>query len=181
MDFILTYLVFFSSPSLLFVKGHFNHGSVYESQRRLFASDGEAVPTFNLSLSFKILIKDSMTILHGHWEPSDCYSPCSLSRPSGTPPGWPSYSHPMELAVFLFMFYDFYFFHYSWFTVFLSISTVQQMTQSYICIYLFILFLTLSSIMFHHKWLDMVPCALQQDLIAYPLKCNSLHLLTPDS
>ena len=39
---------------------------------------------------------------------------------------------------------------------------------SYTCIY--ILFLTLSSIMFHHKWLDIVPCAVQQDLIAYPLQ-----------
>ena len=32
-----------------------------------------------------------------------------------------------------------------------------------------IVFLTLSSIMFHHKWLDIVPCAIQQDLIAYPM------------
>ena len=35
---------------------------------------------------------------------------------------------------------------------------------------LYILFVTLSSIMFHHKWLGIVPCAIQQDLIAYPLQ-----------
>jgi len=41
-------------------------------------------------------------------------------------------------------------------------------TQSHIHIY--ILFLTLSSIVLHHKGLDTVPCARQQDLIAYPLQ-----------
>ena len=56
--------------------------------------------------------------------------------------------------------------------------TAKWPSHTYICI---ILFLILSSIMFHHKWLDRVPCAVQQDLIAYPLQCNSLHLLTPDS
>ena len=40
------------------------------------------------------------------------------------------------------------------------------MTQLYIYIYIYIyiLFLTLSSIIFHHKWLDIVPCAMQQEL-----------------
>ena len=42
-------------------------------------------------------------------------------------------------------------------------------TQSYIYIYIYththILFLTLSSIMFHHSWLDIVPSATQQNLI----------------
>ena len=37
-------------------------------------------------------------------------------------------------------------------------------------IYLYILFLTLSSTMFHHKWLHIVPCTIQQNLIAYPLQ-----------
>ena len=36
--------------------------------------------------------------------------------------------------------------------------------------FIYILFFTLSSIMFHHKWLDMVPCAIQQNPIAYPLQ-----------
>ena len=38
------------------------------------------------------------------------------------------------------------------------------------CTYKYILFLILSSVMFHHKRLDMVPCAIQQDLIASPLQ-----------
>ena len=41
----------------------------------------------------------------------------------------------------------------------------SKVTQSYI--YMHILFLTLSSIRFHHKCLAMVPCAIQQNLIAY--------------
>ena len=36
-----------------------------------------------------------------------------------------------------------------------------------------ILFLTLSSIMFHHNWLDIVSCAIQQDFIAYPLQMQA--------
>ena len=35
--------------------------------------------------------------------------------------------------------------------------------------FIYILFLTLSFIMLHHKWLDIVPCAIQPDLIAYPI------------
>ena len=40
----------------------------------------------------------------------------------------------------------------------------SKVNQSYT--YTYVLFLTLSSVM----WLDIVPCAIQQDLIAYPLK-----------
>ena len=36
--------------------------------------------------------------------------------------------------------------------------------------FIYILFLTLSSIKFHQKLLDMVPCAVQQDMIASPLQ-----------
>ena len=43
-----------------------------------------------------------------------------------------------------------------------------KVTQSRIHIY--ILFLTLSSIMLYPKWLDIVPSAIQQDLIAYPFQ-----------
>ena len=43
-----------------------------------------------------------------------------------------------------------------------NILLYGKMTQSHIPIY--ILFLTLSSIMLHHKWLDIVPSAIQQDL-----------------
>ena len=44
----------------------------------------------------------------------------------------------------------------------------SKVTQLYIYIYL--LFLTSSSTMLHHKWLDVVPYAIQQDLTAYPLQ-----------
>ena len=51
------------------------------------------------------------------------------------------------------------------FCQFLLYSNVPQL---YIYIYIHILFLILSSIMFYPKRLDLVPCAVQQDLIAYP-------------
>ena len=47
--------------------------------------------------------------------------------------------------------------------------------------YTYILFLTLSFIMFHHKWLDIVPCALQQDLMLILSKSSSSHLSIPNS
>ena len=57
----------------------------------------------------------------------------------------------------------------------------SKVTQSYIHththIYIYILFLTLSSIMFHYKWLDIVPCAIQQDLIAYLLLIQGFNFL----
>ena len=43
----------------------------------------------------------------------------------------------------------------------------SKVTESHIHIY--ILFLTLPPIMVHHKWLDIVPSTILQDLIAYPL------------
>ena len=54
-----------------------------------------------------------------------------------------------------------------------SISTVQQsdpVSHTHTYIYTHILFLTLFSIMFYHKWLDIILCVVQQDLIAYPLQ-----------
>ena len=68
---------------------------------------------------------------------------------------------------FLF-FNDFYFFHYSWFTVFWPFLLYNKVTEWHIHIY--ILFLTLSSIMFHRNWLYIIPCGIQQDLIVYPLQ-----------
>ena len=44
----------------------------------------------------------------------------------------------------------------------------SKVTQLYTYIYTYILFLILSSIMFYPKRLDIVPCAIQQDFIAYP-------------
>ena len=58
----------------------------------------------------------------------------------------------------------------------LSISAVQQSdpvlyiyTYTYIYIYIYIPF-AIFSILFHHKWLDIVPSDIQQGLIAYPLQ-----------
>jgi len=53
----------------------------------------------------------------------------------------------------------------------LLISAVQQ-SDPIIHVHTFF-FLTLSSIMFHHKGLDIVPCAIQQDLITYPVQSTS--------
>ena len=49
----------------------------------------------------------------------------------------------------------------------LSISAVQQSDS---VIFFTHILLILLSIMFHHKWLDRVPCAIQQDFIAYLLQ-----------
>ena len=35
--------------------------------------------------------------------------------------------------------------------------------------------------MLHHKWLDRVPCAVQQDLIAYPLQMRQFASINPGS
>ena len=78
--------------------------------------------------------------------------------------------------------YNTYFIFYYFIVIFiLPISTVySKVTESYIYTYIYthILFLTLSSIVFHRKWLDTVSCAIQQDLIAYPLRMQSI---TPTS
>ena len=49
----------------------------------------------------------------------------------------------------------------------------------YIYTYTYTLFLILSSTMFHHKWLEIVPCATQQDLIAYPLQIQEFASINP--
>ena len=88
----------------------------------------------------------------------------------------------LKSPLYYLLLYDSSYFHYIWFTVFCQF--LQQSDQLYIYIYIYnmiythththththILFLTLSAIMFHHKWLDIVPCAKEQDLIAYPLQ-----------
>ena len=71
-------------------------------------------------------------------------------------------------------FFYYYFLHFiPWFTMFCQFLLYNKVIQFYIYIYIYIytyiLFLALSSIIFHHKWLDIVHCAIQQDLIAYPL------------
>ena len=92
-----------------------------------------------------------------------------------------------KLRSIIVFFNDFYFFHYSWFTVFCQFSTVQQWpslthththTHTHLCTHTHI-----------HSFshyppscsIDIIPSATQQGLIPYPFQINSLHLLTPDS
>ena len=61
------------------------------------------------------------------------------------------------------------------------ISAIQK-SGSIIHIYTF--FFIFFSIMVYHRILNIVPCAIQQDLVGYPTNkalYNSLHLLTPAS
>ena len=54
------------------------------------------------------------------------------------------------------------------FCQFLLYSKVtQSCTYTYTHVYIHILFLTLSSITFHHKWLDIFLCAVQQDFKSF--------------
>ena len=64
----------------------------------------------------------------------------------------PSVFRKMSVQVLCPFFEDFYFCYYNWFAVFCQFLLYSRMAHSYI----YILFLTLSSIMFHHKWLDVV-------------------------
>ena len=52
-------------------------------------------------------------------------------------------------------------------------------THTHTHIYIHIFLLTLSSIIFHHKWLDTVPLLNSRISMLIHSKCNSLHLLTP--
>ena len=71
-----------------------------------------------------------------------------------------------KMIIFLIYIMILIFSHYSWFTVFCWISSVQHgdpVTNT--CIHFFS-----HIIMLHHKWLDRVPSATQQDLIANPFQ-----------
>ena len=92
-------------------------------------------------------------------------------------PSWGTSSKTTGLSTF-------YFLCISWF-IMLSISAIQQSDPMCVCVCVCvcvqILFIILCSIMFHHKWLDIVPCAIHR--ISWPIhsKCNTLYLLTPNS
>ena len=58
-----------------------------------------------------------------------------------------------------------------------NVLLYSQVTQSHIHIY--VLFLTLSSILLHHERLDIVPSAVQQDLIACPFQRQELASINP--
>ena len=72
---------------------------------------------------------------------------------------------------------DFYFFHYSWFTVFCHFSTLQPgdpVTHTHIH--------SLSPIiLLHHKHLDIVSSAIGGISLLIHSKGNRLHLFTPNS
>ena len=58
--------------------------------------------------------------------------------------------------------------NYDWFTVFYRFQLYRKVTQSYI----YILFLALPSIMFHHKWFSVVSCAVSRVSVPIHSKCN---------
>ena len=66
---------------------------------------------------------------------------------------------------------EFYFFHYSWFSLFCQFSTAQSH------IHVYILFSHI--IMLHHKWSDIVPSAIWQDPIAYPFQRQWFGYINP--
>ena len=70
----------------------------------------------------------------------------------------------IQTSVFFFFYNDFYFFHCSCFIV--NFLLYSRMTQSHIHVYI----LSSHLIMLHNKLLDIVPSAIQQDLIAYPFQ-----------
>ena len=61
------------------------------------------------------------------------------------------------------------------------INVVVYHRISFFLPFIYILFLTLSSIMFYHKWLDIVPVLYSRISLFIHSKHNSLHLLTPNS
>ena len=66
----------------------------------------------------------------------------------------------------------FFFLKYSWFTILWPFLLYSRVTPSYVYIYIYThsLFLILSSIMVYPKRLAIVPCAIQQDVTAYPFQ-----------
>ena len=58
--------------------------------------------------------------------------------------------------------------------MFCQFMLYSKVTESYKYIYSFS-----HIIMFHHKWLDIAPCAIQQNLIAYPLQIQSFESTKP--
>ena len=63
--------------------------------------------------------------------------------------------------LYIYTLYTYYIYtHYILIYVYIYTHTIYL----YICIYIH----TFSSILFYHKRLDIVPCAIQQDLISYP-------------
>ena len=95
--------------------------------------------------------------------------------------------------IFYFLTGYYYFFIYFYFSIVVGLqcsvnvllySKVTQSlslthTHTHTHTHIHILFFTLSSIMFRNKWLDVVPCATQQDLISYPLQMQQFASVNP--
>ena len=84
--------------------------------------------------------------------------------------------------IILFMFWDSWnpvqlffwkFFYYTWLTMIFQFLLCSKVIQLYILIF------TLSSIMFHQKWSDIVPWAVQQNLIASPFQMQNFTSTNP--
>ena len=123
--------------------------------------------------------RPEFTIFPLNWGPSSCRTQRNVSD---------CFTHPLQRnqdpapsLCFCFVFFSF---PSSFYYFLIVISPIQfflllysRVTQLHI--HAQILFSHI--IMLHHKWLDRVPRATQQDLIANPFQGYSLHLLTPSS
>lgn len=69
---------------------------------------------------------------------------------------------------------------YSRFIMFLQFQLYSRVTPSHVYVDWFYFF-TLSSVTVHPKRLDMGPCTVQRDLVAFPLSMYQFALPTPDS
>ena len=64
---------------------------------------------------------------------------------------------------------------YSWFTMFHFCCAIEWLSYTYPFFFIFF-----SSMVYHGIW-NIVPWAIQRDLVVYPFYDKSLHLLTPTS
>ena len=72
-----------------------------------------------------------------------------------------------------------------WFKMFCQFHVYIRMYNWVTFMYIYIhththiLFLTLSSILMHHKWLNIIPCPIQPDPIAHPLQMQQFAFTNP--
>ena len=92
------------------------------------------------------------------------------------PLGQSDYDNIYPIVNLLSRLFGFYFYFLLFTFIFIFVIADLQYSINFCCtakcpvIHVYILFLTLSSIKFHHKWLETFPCAIQKDLIVYPLQ-----------
>ena len=78
----------------------------------------------------------------------------------------------------------FKFFNYSWLQCCINFCCTVKWSSHiyYMCVCVYILFLIWSSITVYHKWLDIyLPVLYSRTSLLIHSKCNSLHLLSPNS